>query len=105
MPKNFQSLLLFTITRIAETIAIARCHVYSQLVSKANITLALTASPNPNLTLSLTFPVPVSVEAKLSFVEPGRRWAHSPSPSKASGISYQGTMKASLRMLNTSGGL
>jgi len=27
--------------------------------------------------------LPVSVEAKLSFVEPGRRWAHSPSPSKA----------------------
>jgi len=27
-------------------------------------------------------PVPVSVEAKLSFVEPVRRWAHSPSPSK-----------------------
>jgi len=36
---------------------------------------------------------PVSVEAKLSFVKPGRRWAHSPSPSKAPGISYQGTMK------------
>jgi len=30
----------------------------------------------------------VSVEAKLSFVEPGRRWAHNPSPSKAPGISY-----------------
>jgi len=29
----------------------------------------------------------VSVGAKLSFVEPGRRWAHSPSPSKAPGIS------------------
>jgi len=27
-------------------------------------------------------PVPVLVEAKLSFVEPGRRWAHSPSPVK-----------------------
>jgi len=47
----------------------------------------------------------VSVEAKLSFVEPGRRWAHSPSPSKAPGISYQGTMKTSVRMLKTSGGL
>jgi len=33
------------------------------------------------------------VEAKLSFVETGSRWAHSPSPSKAPGISYQGTMK------------
>jgi len=41
----------------------------------------------------------VLVEAKLSFVEPGRRWAHSPSPSKAPGISYQGTMKTSVRML------
>jgi len=47
----------------------------------------------------------VSVEAKLSFVEPGRRWAHSPSTSKAPGISYQGTMKTSVRMLKTSGGL
>jgi len=50
-------------------------------------------------------PVPVSEEAKLSFVEPGRRWAHSQSPSKAPGISYQGTMKTSVRMLKTSGGL
>jgi len=41
---------------------------------------------------------PVSVEAKLSFVEAGRRWAHSPSPTKATGISYQGTMKTSVRM-------
>jgi len=47
----------------------------------------------------------VSVEAKLSFVEPGRRQAHSPSPSNAPGISYQGTMKTSVRMLKTSGGL
>jgi len=39
---------------------------------------------------------------KLSFVEPGHRWAHSPSPSKAPGISYQGTMKTSVRMLETS---
>jgi len=31
----------------------------------------------------------VSVEAKLSFIEPGRRWAHSPSSGKAPGISYQ----------------
>jgi len=46
----------------------------------------------------------VSVEAKLSFVEPGRRWAHSPS-SKAPGISCQGTMKTSVRKLQTSGGL
>jgi len=37
--------------------------------------------------------VVASMEAKLSFVEPGRRWAHSPSPSKAPGIPYQGTMK------------
>jgi len=36
---------------------------------------------------------------RLSFVEPGRRWAYSPSPSKASGISYQGTMKTSVRIL------
>jgi len=49
--------------------------------------------------------VVVSVEAKLSFVEPGRRWAHSPSSSGASGILYQGTMKTSVRMLGTSGGL
>jgi len=28
-------------------------------------------------------PVAVLMEAKLSFVEPGHRWAHSPSPSKA----------------------
>jgi len=48
---------------------------------------------------------PVSVEAKLSFVEPGRKWAHSHAPSKAPGISYQGTMKTSMRMLKTSGGL
>jgi len=47
----------------------------------------------------------VSVEAKLSFVEPGRRWAHSPSPSKAPGISYQVTMITYVRMLKTSGGL
>jgi len=44
----------------------------------------------------------ISVEAKLSFVEPSRRWAHSPSPSKAPGISYQGTMKTSVMMLITS---
>jgi len=50
-------------------------------------------------------PLPVSVEAKLSFVEPGRRWVHSQSPSKAPGISYQGTTKTSVRMLKTSGGL
>jgi len=49
--------------------------------------------------------VVVLVEAKLSFIEPGRRWAHSPSPSKASGIPYQGTMKTSMRMLKASGGL
>jgi len=49
--------------------------------------------------------VPVSVGVKLSFVEPGRRWAHSPSPSKAPGISYHGTMKTSARMLKTLGGL
>jgi len=42
-----------------------------------------------------TCPVPVSVGAKLYFVDPGRRWAHSPFPSKAPGISYQGTMKTS----------
>jgi len=48
---------------------------------------------------------PVSVEAKLSFVKPGHRWAHSLSPSKASGISYQGTMKTSVRMLKTPRGL
>jgi len=47
--------------------------------------------------------VPVSVGAKLSFVEPGCRWAHSPSPSKAPGDSYQGTMKTS--MLKTSRGV
>jgi len=47
---------------------------------------------------------PVSVGVKLSFVEPGCRWAHSPSLSKAPGISYQGTMKTSVRMLETSGG-
>jgi len=29
----------------------------------------------------------VTEGVKLSFVEPGRRWAHSPSPSKAPGIS------------------
>jgi len=44
-------------------------------------------------------PVPVLVEAKLSFVEPGCRWAHSLSPSKVPGISFQGTMKTSVRML------
>jgi len=49
--------------------------------------------------------VPVSVEARLIFVEPGRRWAHSTSPSKAPSISYEGTMKTSVRMLKTSGGL
>jgi len=48
---------------------------------------------------------PVPVEANLSFVEPGHRWAHSPSPSKAPGVSYQGTMKTSVRMLLTSGSL
>jgi len=41
--------------------------------------------------------VVVSVEAKLSFVEPGRRWAHSPSPSRGPGIPYQGTTKTSVR--------
>jgi len=50
------------------------------------------------------FQFPVSVEAKLSFVEPGHRWAHSPSCSKAPGVSYQGTMKTSVRILKTSGG-
>jgi len=33
------------------------------------------------------------VEAKLAFIEPGCRWAQGPSPNKAPGISYQGTMK------------
>jgi len=41
---------------------------------------------------------------RLIFVERGHRWAHSPSPSRAPGISYQGTMKTSARMLKTSGG-
>jgi len=41
----------------------------------------------------------VLVQAKLPFVEPGCRWAHSPSPSKAPGISYQATMKTSVMML------
>jgi len=49
--------------------------------------------------------VVVSVETKMSFVEPGHRWAHSPSSSGAPGIPYQGTMKTSVRMLRTSGGL
>jgi len=49
--------------------------------------------------------VVVSVEAKLSFVEPGRRWAHSPFSGGAPGILYQGTMKTSVRMIGTSGGL
>jgi len=40
-----------------------------------------------------------SVDANLSSVEPGRRWAHSPSPSKDPGISYQGTMKTFVKML------
>jgi len=35
---------------------------------------------------------PVSMEAKLFFVEPGSRCAHSPSPIKVRSISYQGTM-------------
>jgi len=43
----------------------------------------------------------VLVEAKLSFVEPGRRWAHSPSSSGAPGVPYQATMKTSVRMLRT----
>jgi len=53
------------------------------------------------------YTVPVPVEAKLSFVEPGRRWSHSPSTSKAPGISYHSTMTmtTSVRMLKTSGGL
>jgi len=41
----------------------------------------------------MTCPVPVSVESKLSFVVPGRRWAHSPSPSKAPGISYHENLR------------
>jgi len=49
--------------------------------------------------------VVVSVEAKLIFVEPGRRWAHSPSSSKAPGVPYQGNMKTSVGMLKTSEGL
>jgi len=49
--------------------------------------------------------VDVSVEAMLIFIEPGRRWAHSPSSSKAPGIPYQDATKTSVRMLNTSGGL
>jgi len=48
---------------------------------------------------------PVLVEVKLSFVEPGCRCAHSPSSSKTPGISYQSTMKTSVRMLKTSGGV
>jgi len=39
----------------------------------------------------------------LIFVEPGLRWAHSPSSTRAPGIPYQGTMKTSMRMLKTSG--
>jgi len=42
------------------------------------------------------------VEETLSFVEPARRWAHSPSLSKTPGTSYQGTMKTSVSMLKTS---
>jgi len=44
--------------------------------------------------LEIDVDVDVSVEAKLIFVEPGHRWVHSPAP----GISYQGTMKTSVRM-------
>jgi len=50
-------------------------------------------------TMQLLHPVSVSVEAKLSFVEPGRRRAHSPFLSKAPGISYQGTMSKTSRDL------
>jgi len=42
---------------------------------------------------------------RLIFVEPGRRWAHSSSSSRAPSIPYQSTMKTSVRMLITSGGL
>jgi len=59
----------------------------------------------PAVTRFVAFQFPVSVETKLSFVEPGHRWAHSPSPSKAPGISQQGIMKTSVKMLKTSGGL
>jgi len=38
-------------------------------------------------------------QRRLIFVEPGHRWAHSPSSSRAPGIPYQGTMKTSVRML------
>jgi len=37
------------------------------------------------------------MEAKLSFVEPGRRWTRSLSPSKAPGICYQGLFWISCR--------
>jgi len=55
----------------------------------------------------LTQDTPVSVESKLSSVEPGCRWApvvHPPVKPLVR-VSYQGTMKTSVRMLKTSGGL
>jgi len=81
------------------------CHVQPRAVLKLAHTLSnsLALIPPPVGSHYLELPVPVS--AKLSFVEPGRRWAHSLSPSKAAGISYQGTVKTSMKMLKTSGGL
>jgi len=80
----------------------AAVNTLSKVLLAADISNTISYS---NIALTATFPVPVSVEAKLSFVEPGRRWAHSPSRSKTPGISYQGTMKTSVRMLKTAGGL
>jgi len=67
--------------------------------------VSILIEPCIGYTEAAVVPVPVSVEAKLSFAEPGHRRAHSSSPSKAPGISYQGTMKTSVRMLKTSEGL
>jgi len=44
----------------------------------------------------------VSVEAKLIFVEPGRRCAHSPSSSRAPGIPYDENLREDVKYLRKS---
>jgi len=84
------SVMRFT-SRRGAILCVLNCFLY--LLSDCDGEWAL------DFNLGFGFGLPAAVEAKLSFVAPGRRWAYSPSPSKAPGISYQGTMKTSVRML------
>jgi len=99
-PCEWKKLVFFTVCRFGAKILL---QVNIKAVHNIKTSLGIILHhglfvPLSAFLLFLASGVPVSVEVKLSFVEPGRRWAHSLSPSKAPGIFCQGTMKTSVKM-------